>query len=132
MTTSALPGTSTAADCLLYCSHFRVYQYLPIMTTSALPGTSTAADCLLYCSHLSVFTYNDNISATRNLNCCRLSAHQTAMVHIPEPSVIVTAFQTDWADLQNKQLISFSFVLYLLSLSVNWKVKTWKKRKWPD
>jgi hypothetical protein len=23
-------------------------------------------------------------------------------------------------------------VLYLLSLSVNWKVKTWKKRKWPD
>jgi hypothetical protein len=70
-------------------------------------------------SCFSVFTYNDNISATWNLHCWRLFTHYIAVLYIPQPSIIGTASQTNWADLQNKLLFLFLFMLYLMTLSVS-------------
>jgi hypothetical protein len=49
---------------------------------------------------LRVFTYNDNIGTSRNLHCWRLFTHYIAALYVPQPSVIGTASQMDWADLQ--------------------------------
>jgi hypothetical protein len=89
---------------------------MPVDLSMACPSLNVTQ--LQFFEGLTVFTYNDNISTTRYLHCWRLFTHYIAALYVPQPSVIGTASQTDWADLQNKLLFSFSFMVYLMTLSV--------------